>query len=108
MKLPERCQTCGACCAFGDEWVEVTKEEAGLIPAELVALPDPDADWEHLPRPAFVMRAKEGRCAALVGEVGRGVYCAIYACRPAVCRRFGRLSPACLWLLGWHGVGRPW
>jgi Fe-S-cluster containining protein len=51
---------------------------------------------------------RDARCAALVGEIGKSAHCSIYDKRPAVCRSFDRLDPECLWLLGWHGVGRPW
>ncbi len=71
------CQTCGACCAHSAEWPRFTLEsddEIARIPEALIA-----ADQSG-------MRCVGTRCAALAGEIGRRVSCAVYAARPIVCR----------------------
>jgi len=71
------CQTCGACCAYSAEWPRFsleTDEEIARIPDTFIA-----ADLSG-------MKFEAGRCAALTGEVGKHVGCAVYADRPQVCR----------------------
>lgn len=71
------CQTCGACCAHSADWPRFSLESdeaLALIPEKLVA-----ADLSG-------MRFEEGRCAALTGELGKHVGCAVYDVRPIVCR----------------------
>ena len=73
----DACRDCGACCAFSAGWPRFTLEsddEIALIPAALIA-----ADQSG-------MRCVGDRCAALAGEIGRRVSCAVYAARPIVCR----------------------
>lgn len=71
------CQTCGACCAHAADWPRFSLEtdaEIAAIPVAMVA-----ADESG-------MKFEDGRCAALTGEVGKHVGCAVYAARPHVCR----------------------
>jgi hypothetical protein len=71
------CQSCGACCAYSNEWPRFSTED--------------DADLDRIP-PAFVddsqgrIRCDGDRCSALRGDVGVATACAIYAVRPEVCR----------------------
>lgn len=71
------CQTCGACCAYSADWPRFsleTDEELAKIPEKFIA-----ADLSG-------MKFEAGRCAALTGELGKHVGCAVYADRPLVCR----------------------
>ncbi|MBC7312610.1 MAG: YkgJ family cysteine cluster protein, partial [Rhizobium sp.] len=71
------CQTCGACCAYSADWPRFSlesDEEIARIPERFIA-----ADLSG-------MKFEGGRCAALTGEVGKHVGCAVYADRPLVCR----------------------
>lgn len=71
------CQTCGACCAYSAEWPRFSlesDEEIAQIPDALIA-----TDLSG-------MKFEGGRCAALTGDVGKHVGCAVYAARPLVCR----------------------
>ena len=80
-----RCLTCGACCAFyrvAFLSAEVDNQEGGMVPLALVL----SIDATH-----SAMRGTQGffkRCAALQGNVGRCVTCAIYSSRPSTCRNF--------------------
>jgi Fe-S-cluster containining protein len=85
------CRTCGACCANPDEnraegvvdWVEVRGDEPLLQDARLVRrlIVESAAGERHL------RLDPAGRCLALRGRIGRHVACAVYALRPAGCRR---------------------
>jgi hypothetical protein len=69
------CTSCGACCAFSNEWPRFSVEtEADIlaIPAEFVG--------------ERGMRCEGNRCSALAGDVGVRTACTIYAVRPEVCR----------------------
>ena len=71
------CQTCGACCAYSQNWPRFSTEDdtaLDLIPAALV-----NARGSG-------MRCENDRCAALSGEIGSATSCTIYAIRPEVCR----------------------
>ncbi|RLJ65072.1 YkgJ family cysteine cluster protein [Sulfurisoma sediminicola] len=82
------CQSCGACCAT----YRVTfhrgelDDLGGCVPAALT---------EQVTAVMACMRgtgAAPVRCAALRGEIGRDVSCAIYEFRPSPCREFGALA----------------
>jgi Fe-S-cluster containining protein len=80
------CQSCGACCAFSAEWPRFSLESdaaLALIPPACVD----DANGR--------MRCVGNRCAALTGEVGVAVSCAVYAVRPLVCRECQPGDPEC-------------
>lgn len=71
------CTTCGACCAYSAEWPRFSLEDdaaLALIPSEFVD----DANGR--------MRCDGDRCSALLGVVGVGTSCGVYAVRPDVCR----------------------
>ena len=71
------CQSCGACCAYSQNWPRFTGEDDAaldLIPAKYVN--------ERLSG----MACDGDRCSALSGEVGVATSCLIYAVRPEVCR----------------------
>jgi Fe-S-cluster containining protein len=71
------CQSCGACCAYSQNWPRFTVEEdesLDLIPPELVN--------DRLSG----MRCENDRCCALQGKIGEATACGIYALRPEVCR----------------------
>ncbi|WP_298252816.1 YkgJ family cysteine cluster protein [Bradyrhizobium sp.] len=71
------CQSCGACCAYSQNWPRFTIEE--------------DAALDLIP-PSFVnergsgMRCDGDRCSALSGRIGVATSCTIYEIRPEVCR----------------------
>jgi uncharacterized protein len=71
------CLSCGACCAYSQDWPRFTTEDDAaldLIPARLV---NPKQSG---------MRCEGDRCCALSGQVGLATSCTIYAVRPEVCR----------------------
>jgi len=70
------CQSCGACCAYSENWPRFTIEDDAaldLIPAALVN--------DRLSG----MRCEDDRCAALKGRIGEATACGIYELRPEVC-----------------------
>lgn len=74
------CLSCGACCAY----YRIT-----LYADETVAIPA--AYLEQLLSGVSCMKGTNNyppRCAALRGEVGQQVSCAIYEDRPSSCREF--------------------
>jgi Fe-S-cluster containining protein len=94
------CQSCGACCCNTDEnrgeryvdYVEVGARAAlTRHPALLRRLTVVNDDGERHMR----LRGREQRCIALQGRVGVRVSCAIYALRPAACRRVEPGSREC-------------
>ena len=125
MKIPS-CKGCGACCAYGKDWVEVTEEDLKVVPPQYVTETDPSLDWEHRYRPKYAMvttvtanpelkpipdpHCGGQRCLALVGTIGVDAYCSLYATnqRPALCSGLQPGDPECTWILGWYGLGRPW
>ncbi|TPN82048.1 YkgJ family cysteine cluster protein [Mesorhizobium sp. CU2] len=89
------CQSCGACCAYAADWPRFsTEEDAELdrIPEALVA-----ADLSG-------MKFENGRCAALIGDVGKHTACGIYDARPHVCRACMPGDPECLIARAAHGL----
>ncbi len=71
------CQSCGACCAYSENWPRFSIEDddaLARIPSELVNAR------------GSCMRCDNDRCAALAGKIGEAVSCTIYAVRPDVCR----------------------
>ncbi|WP_407177178.1 YkgJ family cysteine cluster protein [Bradyrhizobium sp. STM 3562] len=71
------CVTCGACCAYSENWPRFSTEDDAaleLIPKQLV-----NARGSG-------MACENDRCAALTGRIGVATSCAIYAIRPDVCR----------------------
>ena len=71
------CVSCGACCAYSENWPRFSTEDDAaleLIPAALVNTRQSG------------MRCEGDRCAALSGKVGVATSCTIYAVRPDVCR----------------------
>lgn len=79
------CISCGACCAtfrVAFRRHEMDSNADGWVPAALTT---------HLGGEGYCMRgtdAQPPRCVALRGDVGRAVYCSIYAQRPSACRDF--------------------
>ena len=79
------CMACGACCvAFRVSfyWREADDATPGGVPADLC---------DDLNQFYRVMRGTNSiklRCAALQGQAGIAVYCAIYERRASVCRAF--------------------
>jgi len=71
------CLSCGACCAYSQDWPRFTTEDDAaldLIPSSLV---NPKQSG---------MRCEGDRCSALSGQIGVVTSCTIYAVRPEVCR----------------------
>ncbi|WP_217125810.1 YkgJ family cysteine cluster protein [Hydrogenophilus thiooxidans] len=83
-KEDNACTRCGACCAaFRVDFHE----------SEALAL----SDWV-VPVTKRLVRmrgtdASPPRCAALIGEIGTAVRCAVYENRPSPCREFAPLAP---------------
>lgn len=107
------CLSCGACCAHyrvSFHWSETERFLGGSTPPELTVKIGPHR---------VAMRGTCGespRCIALEGEIGRAVYCRIYAQRPSPCREFeaswvdGTRSERCDKARAAHGLpplGRP-
>lgn len=92
------CLTCGACCAFYKVtfyWRERSDEMPNGVPVSLC---------EDLNSHKCVMKGTnqpEPRCPALIGTIGRHVFCSIYWRRPNVCReidpsyKHGHPEPKC-------------
>jgi hypothetical protein len=99
--LSSLCQSCGACCAFSEDWPRFSTdadEDLALIPAALIK---PDQSG---------MLCQGRRCVALVGDIGVATRCAIYGLRPDVCRACQPGDDACLMARAAYGfdpVARP-
>jgi len=78
------CLSCGACCAFSQEWPRFTLETESEISAIRAALVDERG-----------MRCVGDRCSALEGEVGVKTSCKVYDVRPQVCRSCAAGDPEC-------------
>lgn len=94
------CQSCGACCCNTDEnreeryvdYVQVTaRSPLSKSPALLRRLTVLNAKGERHMR----LVGRDQRCAALEGELGVRVACAIHDLRPASCRRVQPGSKEC-------------
>jgi len=71
------CQSCGACCAYSENWPRFSTEDDAaldLIPQRFVNAKQSG------------MRCDGDRCSALSGRIGVATACAIYTIRPEVCR----------------------
>ncbi len=80
------CEKCGACCAFFP--VTFPEMELDLVNgAVLTAMSQPNGNLRRVMRGT---NSSSPRCAALDGEIGKKVCCAIYAGRPSTCRNFKR------------------
>ncbi len=79
------CMSCGACCAHyrvSFYWGESNAAPGGFVPVEFTEQVNPQM---------LCMKGTNNyppRCAALRGEVGKQVSCAIYENRPTTCREF--------------------
>lgn len=71
------CLTCGACCVGQDILIVA----GDLVPP-------------HMYDGYLLRQLPDGRCAALVGHIGRRVSCSIYDRRPQICRS---LDPGSAW-----------
>lgn len=78
------CTTCGACCAHyrvAFHWLELEAAPVAALPQAMLV---------QLDGHRVALRGTEGgrspRCCALEGEIGRDVYCRVYAQRPSPCR----------------------
>lgn len=79
------CLTCGACCAafrVSFYWREADDAAPGGVPLALCE------DLNPFYRVMRGTRCSPVRCAALQGQVGLAVRCAIYERRASVCRDF--------------------
>ncbi len=85
MSAEHVCQQCGACCAYyrvSFYWAETEPSLGGSVP---ISLTEKLNDFR---RAMAGTNAKSPRCAALEGQIGSCVRCAIYAERPSPCRDF--------------------
>lgn len=77
------CITCGACCAYYKVtfyWGEMSEEIPNGVPSSLC---------ERYNDYKAVMKGTnnaEPRCVALVGTIGKRVFCRIHHCKPSVCK----------------------
>lgn len=98
------CQRCGACCAsfrVSFYWTEAQGEHDPQSQGVPAALTEPVSP--HL----LCMQgthARQPHCAALQGQVGESVGCAIYAQRPSPCREVMPGDAQCLKARGRHGL----
>lgn len=79
------CLTCGACCAYYR--ISFYSGECSEMPGGSVPVEFTEKVHEHM----LCMKGTNDyppRCAALRGEVGKQVSCAIYQNRPSPCREF--------------------
>lgn len=98
------CTRCGACCAFyrvDFHRLDCDDVHGGFVPV----------GWT-LPLNASLVRMRGSdafppRCAALRGELGQAVSCAIYTHRPGPCRELEAGSEACLKARRRHGISEP-
>lgn len=94
---PDDCQKCGACCAGGPKWVEVTEADAERL-CDHTLIEGGDIE-------AFSMKTDDNkRCVALAGCIGVDVACTVYEKRPEVCRTVERGSETCIFSLGLQGI----
>ena len=92
------CQQCGVCCnnKLDFKWIEVSTEEALLIPPEMLQ------DGDILP---YAMKQYEdGTCIAFDGEVNKQCRCTIYQQRPNICNLVTQNDSVCLYMKGLHLV----
>lgn len=99
------CLNCGACCSYFRISFYQGELETGLGGF----VPNNRAD--KLNDFFAVMKGSEcgGRCNALVGEIGKSIYCDIYENRPTPCREFpvlinGEINPDCNKARKKHGL----
>lgn len=74
------CQRCGACCATYRVSFYWADADAHGLPA---ALTQPLTPWHAC---MAGTQAREPRCVALDGDIGRAVACRVYGQRPSPCR----------------------
>lgn len=92
---PFDCRSCGACCiaagpvAVSPSDVQVPRHRTRSV-RRMVGFASFEADDG-----VRCMKADDGRCAALKGQPGTNVSCAIYDCRPTVCADFQPGSQYC-------------
>jgi len=85
MSAENPCLSCGACCAYYRivfYWDECDAVPGGSIPLVFA---------ERLNQEIACLKGTNSyppRCAALVGEIGKQVFCSIYEHRPSTCREF--------------------
>jgi len=102
------CQECGACCVNtpanrAEGYIDYIEVEPGAV---MLARRDLRRRYTVERDGAIHLRlAPDGRCLALLGAIGRRVRCAIYASRPAACRRVEAGSELCLNYRRAHGLG---
>ena len=92
----KECTQCGVCCTnkLDFKWIEVSAEEAPLIPPEMLQ------EGDILP---FAMKQyADGQCVAFEGEVNRQCKCKIYKQRPNICNLVTQGDSVCLYMLGLH------
>jgi Fe-S-cluster containining protein len=80
------CQSCGACCAYSEEWPRFSLEDD----AALARIPEALVNGK-----GSGMRCSGDRCLALTGEIGKSTACTIYTVRPDVCRACMPGDPEC-------------
>jgi Fe-S-cluster containining protein len=104
------CRDCGACCCNTEcnrrdgtqDYIEV--EPGGSLrlgsrhALKQLAQRNEHGEWHML------LTGRKQRCVALVGDVGGGVRCAIYADRPRVCKNVEAGDEECLRARRFHGL----
>ena len=98
------CQSCGACCAAFRVDFHAAELAGGAFAWEGGV---PTALTVPVVKQMVRMRGTDEqppRCAALRGEVGQQVSCAIYDSRPSPCREFDIEHEACVRARRRHGL----
>lgn len=94
-----KCQSCGACCTFprihADGPIDGHTYHGTKVTTYQWEL---TGETETTRESGHWMRRKNGRCAALKGELGERVNCQIYSQRPMGCRVFDPGSEQCIHL----------
>ena len=99
MQIPD-CLECGACCVKEPLWVEVNRSDYRRLNNPEMLEPGDILPW------AMKTKGGNGQCVALDGIVGQRVCCTVYENRPEICRQVERGSEICIYMLGWHKIGR--
>ncbi|MCX8065984.1 MAG: YkgJ family cysteine cluster protein [Candidatus Hydrogenedentes bacterium] len=82
-KTKNPCITCGACCAYYKVtfyWGEINEELPGGVPSSLC---EKYNDYKVVMKGT---NSSNPRCIALLGTIGKRVFCRIHHCKPSICK----------------------
>ncbi len=91
------CTRCGACCSVNFTVEVEAEEQDDLFDAidESVLIDLDGADFDQSYPEIMGVPKRDGRCVALIGDVGTEVFCAVYEARPKTCSTFTPGSTQC-------------